>query len=38
MSQGTVYEFLWDPAKAQSNARKHDITFDQAGYSWMRWH
>jgi uncharacterized protein len=30
MSQGTVYEFLWDPAKAQSNARKHDITFDQA--------
>jgi uncharacterized protein len=28
-SQGTVYEFLWDPAKAQSNARKHDITFDR---------
>jgi uncharacterized protein len=30
MSQGTVYEFLWDPAKARSNARKHDVTFDQA--------
>lgn len=30
MSQGTVFEFLWDPSKAQSNAHKHDITFDQA--------
>jgi uncharacterized DUF497 family protein len=30
MSEGTVYEFLWDPAKAQLNARKHDVTFDQA--------
>jgi uncharacterized protein len=30
MSEGTVYEFLWDRAKAQSNARKHDVTFDQA--------
>ncbi len=30
MSQGTVYEFLWDPAKARSNSRKHDVTFDQA--------
>jgi len=29
-SHGTVYEFLWDPAKAQWNAHKHDITFDQA--------
>jgi len=30
MSEGTVYEFLWDPAKAQLNAHKHDVTFDQA--------
>jgi uncharacterized DUF497 family protein len=30
MSRGTVYEFQWDPVKAQSNARKHDVTFDQA--------
>jgi|GraSoi_2013_40cm_1033754.scaffolds.fasta_scaffold04775_3 uncharacterized protein len=30
MSQGTVYEFLWGPAKARSNAQKHDVTFDQA--------
>ena len=30
MSQGTVYEFFWDPAKAKSNARKHNLTFDQA--------
>ena len=30
MSQGTVFEFLWDPSKAQSNAHKHDIAFDQA--------
>jgi uncharacterized DUF497 family protein len=30
MSRGTVYEFQWDPAKAQSNARKHGVTFDQA--------
>jgi uncharacterized DUF497 family protein len=30
MSEGTVYEFLWDPAKAQSNARKRDVAFDQA--------
>jgi uncharacterized DUF497 family protein len=29
-SGGTVYEFLWDPAKARSNAHKHDVTFDQA--------
>jgi uncharacterized DUF497 family protein len=30
MTQGTVYEFLWDPAKARLNAYKHDVTFDQA--------
>jgi uncharacterized protein len=30
MSEGTVFEFLWDPAKAGSNARKHDVTFEQA--------
>lgn len=30
MNHGTVYEFLWDPSKAQSNTHKHDITFDQA--------
>jgi uncharacterized DUF497 family protein len=30
MSEGTVYEFLWDPAKAQLNVRKHAVTFDQA--------
>ena len=30
MSEGTVYEFLWDPAKAQWNARKHNVTFDHA--------
>jgi uncharacterized protein len=30
MPRGTVYEFQWDPAKAQSNTRKHGVTFDQA--------
>jgi uncharacterized DUF497 family protein len=30
MSRGTVYEFQWDPAKAQSNALKHGVSFDQA--------
>jgi len=30
MSKGTVYEFPLGPSKAQSNAGKHDITFDQA--------
>jgi uncharacterized protein len=30
MKRGAVYDFQWDPAKAQSNARKHDVTFDQA--------
>lgn len=29
MSQ-TIYEFLWDSAKARANASKHDVTFDQA--------
>ena len=24
------YDFQWDPAKALSNARKHNVTFDQA--------
>ena len=30
MSQDTVYEFGWDPAKALSNQRDHGITFEQA--------
>jgi uncharacterized DUF497 family protein len=30
MSQGTLYEFLWDPIKAQSNTHKHGVTFDEA--------
>jgi uncharacterized protein len=30
MSDRTVYEFQWDPAKAQSNASKHGVSFDQA--------
>jgi uncharacterized DUF497 family protein len=30
MNRGIVYEFQWDPAKAQSNARKHGVSFDQA--------
>jgi uncharacterized protein len=30
MCQETIYEFQWDPAKALSNLRKHDVTFDQA--------
>jgi uncharacterized protein len=30
MDQGVVYDFEWDPAKAQSNARKHEVTFEQA--------
>lgn len=30
VGQGTVYEFVWDPAKAQSNAHKHGVTFDHA--------
>jgi len=29
MSQGTVYEFRWDPAKARSNAQRHNVTFEQ---------
>jgi hypothetical protein len=30
MSQDTVFEFDWDPAKALSNRRDHGITFEQA--------
>ncbi len=30
MSQEIDFRFEWDPAKAQSNARKHGVTFDQA--------
>ena len=30
MSQETIYDFQWDPAKALSNSRKHNVTFDQA--------
>ncbi len=30
MDQEIVYDFEWDPAKALSNAGKHDVTFDQA--------
>jgi uncharacterized DUF497 family protein len=30
MDQGITYDFEWDPAKALSNAHKHDVTFDQA--------
>ena len=30
MSEGVVYEFDWDAAKALSNARKHGVTFDEA--------
>jgi len=30
MNQETVYDFQWDAAKALNNARKHDVTFDQA--------
>ena len=30
MNQSTVYDFQWDPAKARINARKHDVTFEQA--------
>jgi hypothetical protein len=30
MSNGTIFEFDWDPAKAASNLRDHGITFDQA--------
>lgn len=30
MSQETVYEFEWDPAKALSNLQKHAVSFDQA--------
>jgi uncharacterized protein len=30
MDQSPVYDFQWDPAKAAVNARKHDVTFEQA--------
>ena len=30
MTQSVVYDFQWDPAKARDNARKHDVTFEQA--------
>jgi uncharacterized DUF497 family protein len=30
MNQSTVCDFQWDPAKALINARKHDVTFEQA--------
>jgi uncharacterized DUF497 family protein len=30
MNHETVVDFQWDPAKALHNARKHDVTFDQA--------
>lgn len=26
----TIYDFEWDPVKARTNARKHDVTFEQA--------
>ena len=35
MDQEFVFDFEWDAAKALSNARKHDVTFDQAaGVFW----
>jgi uncharacterized DUF497 family protein len=30
VNEETIYDFQWDPAKAWYNARKHDVTFDQA--------
>ena len=30
MGPQVAYDFEWDPAKALSNVRKHDITFDRA--------
>jgi uncharacterized DUF497 family protein len=30
MDQENIYDFHWDVAKALYNARKHDVTFDQA--------
>jgi uncharacterized protein len=30
MNPDIIYHFQWDPAKALYNARKHDVTFDQA--------
>lgn len=25
-----IYEFDWDPGKAEANARKHSVTFESA--------
>jgi uncharacterized DUF497 family protein len=30
MNEPFVYRFTWDPDKADSNQRKHQITFEQA--------
>ncbi len=30
MTAGTDYEFEWDDAKAEANARKHDVDFMEA--------
>jgi uncharacterized protein len=30
MNQDAFYDFEWDPTKARSNERKHDVTFDEA--------
>ena len=30
MDREDSYDFEWDPAKALSNAHKHDVTFDEA--------
>ena len=30
MNHETIFDFQWDPTKALYNARKHDVTFDQA--------
>jgi uncharacterized protein len=35
MTQSTVYDFQWDPAKARDNARKHDVTFEQAATAFL---
>lgn len=30
MNEKFAYDFEWDPVKAMSNVRKHNVTFDQA--------
>ena len=30
MAAETIFDFEWDPVKAQTNQKKHAITFDQA--------